>query len=328
MRGPASLPPLAAALDDATRAAFEQVFSDNAAQVALVREALARLLEGPRDADEDYVDLAVEGLLAHARHLARARGGLARAASMLDGPLRSRSPELMDRAWVPAWIRRTEMRILRTLGEALGFAAWSTLVDEALARPGAGSPLEAPAVGQPERHHERPHVYELAAGAGGLALYLAKSRGHELRLTASDLSADNVELMRAAALREGRSLAIEVRSALELRDVRDVDLFVCTLAAHHFRPGELVRALSQATAVARRGVLVLDLARSASALALTAVSGMVLHPFPPLVYDALQSVRRSYLPAELELLALVAGAKLVVSRPVAPAHVVLHAVGR
>lgn len=314
-RASARLPPLAAALDEALRSSLDAVLDDNAAQVGEVSEALARLAERPRELDADFVELAVEGLLAHARRLARERGGLGRLAAVLDGPLRSSSPELMDRAWVPAWVRRTEMRILRVLGERLGFAAWATLVDEVFrARPSDG--------GAP------PHVYELAAGAGGLALYLAKARVGELRLTSSDLSPDHVELLRAAALREGRPHHVEVRSAFDLRETDDVDLFVCTLAAHHLSPGELVRTIDQATRFSRRGLLVLDLTRSASALALTAVSGMVLHPFPPLVYDALQSVRRSYLPSELELFARVAGARLVVARPVAPAHVVLHAEGR
>ena len=48
-------------------------------------------------------------------------------------------------------------------------------------------------------------------------------------------------------------------------------------------------------------------------------------PFPPFVHDAVLSVRRSYHPSELALLAHLAGAQHVQARLLAPAFCELHA---
>jgi SAM-dependent methyltransferase len=277
-------------------------------------DACAALLAGDDAAAQRTLDEAAAALLGELRGAAPGDGALDRGAAMLDVVVRSDGPELLDVDAVPQRVKDFTMRLLHRANVVAGsYDVWTGAVCEAL-----GDRADA-------------HVYELAAGTGGYARHLARHHppGRHIRVTSSDLSAEYVAIGEAAARAEGISgVTWETRDALDLRALRergDVDLFLCTQAAHHLSAGQLVRMISQCVHAAPGGLLVIDLMRGATtALATLALSGLVA-PWPVLVYDGFQSVRRAYTPAELTLLARLAGATRVDARPYGPAWCLLHA---
>jgi SAM-dependent methyltransferase len=174
------------------------------------------------------------------------------------------------------------------------------------------------------------HVYDLAAGSGGFLRYAARAVGKrgtaEMRFTSSDLDPEFVELGAKAAARSRANVAFEKRDATNLKPLAgSVDLFVSTQSAHHLSPGLAVRMISEATRAASQGILIVDLRRSATMAIVGCLLDCVTAPFPPLMYDGILSFRRSYLAAEMELLARLAGAEKVDAYAKPPAHFVVHA---
>jgi hypothetical protein len=269
------------------------------------------LLESPEDPTaRAALATTVPRLL---QELRKSRGGAVdRGLSLLDQWTRSDALELLDRSSVPVFWNRTTVRALQHVnGLAGSYATWRALVLEATA-------------GMADAH-----VYELAAGSGGFARDLDHHASDRVRITASDRSVEYVELGRRLAEREGPSrIQFEVCDATDLRAVRargDVDLFLCTQAAHHFPPGLLVQLLSHAIVSAKAGILLIDLARSVSAALGTALVALVAAPWPGLIMDGFQSVRRAYSPSELSLLARLAGAEHVEAAALGPAWCTLRA---
>jgi SAM-dependent methyltransferase len=298
-------------LDKEREARVDRVLDQAPREVDLIRDACDVLLESPQDpAARAALATTVPPLL---QELRKSRGGAVdRGLSLLDQWTRSDAPELLDRSSVPVFWNRTTVRALQHVnGLAGSYATWRALVLEATA-------------GMADAH-----VYELAAGSGGFARDLAHHASDRVRITASDRSVDYVELGRRLAEQAGLShIQFEVCDASDLRAVRargDVDLFLCTQAAHHFPPGPLVQLLSHAMVSAKAGILVIDLARSVSAAFGTALVALVAAPWPGLIMDGFQSVRRAYTPSELSLLARLAGAQHVEAAAFGPAWCTLRA---
>jgi 2-polyprenyl-3-methyl-5-hydroxy-6-metoxy-1,4-benzoquinol methylase len=237
---------------------------------------------------------------------------VSRGASRLDEWVRTERLELLDLDAVPESAKRIGMRILHWVNLTIGsYPVWQREVLEALG--GLG----------------RAHVHDLAAGTGGFALWLAEHPAPEceMRLTSSDLVASYVAIGAAAARRRGLPVAFETRNVLDLEEARGVDLFVCTQATHHLPPAVAVRMIHQAVRASDRGLLLIDLVRSLSTVAGT---GVVLGSNPlfvPIMRDGVLSVRRSYTPSELTLLARLAGARHVRSRVLGAGHYAFHARG-
>jgi len=256
------------------------------------------------------VDEEAARLLLSLRGWERLSGPPVRMAERLDRCVYTDMAEILDRERVPTVIKRATMRLLHHVNDRVGsYEQWTRMLGDAL-----GSLAEA-------------HVHDLAAGTGGFATYLARHPpvGRRLELTSSDLDPGYVAIGAERARRAGLEIHFEERNALSLRDARDVDLFVCTQATHHLGPGAVVRMIHQAIHVAPRGLLIIDLYRALSAVIGTTALIAVLAPFPPIVIDGMISVRRGWLPCELELLARIAGAKHIRTRSIGPVHCALHA---
>lgn len=313
------LPPIdraALRLDRFRAARIDDVLATRRDAVAEVRAACAALVEGPDAARARRVDRLAGELLRELRLVPSSAPRAVRALGRADDALRSEAPEILDGEGLPQGVKDLSMRLLHRVNVALGsYAVWTEAIVDAL-----GDAAEA-------------HVYDLAAGTGGYARHLARNppAGRRIRVTSSDLSPDYVAVGAARARAEGLTeIRWEPRDALDLRALRargDVDLFVCTQAVHHLTPGQVTRMIAQAAAASPGGLLVIDLCRSAlAALATPALVGLAA-PWPVLLFDGWQSVRRAYTPAEFELLARLAGVAEASARPWGPGWCVLRARG-
>lgn len=303
-------------LDRARGRRVDDVLSSRRGTAREVLDACDALLASPDARAAKAVDVYAAQLLSELRLTPSSAGAIDRGAARLDAALRSSAPEILDVEGVPQQLKDFTMRLLHKVNVSLGsYDVWTRAVLDALG------------------DHNDAHLYDLAAGTGGYARHLSRHRpaGRRLRVTSSDLSPEYVALGRREAERSHiTDVAWEARDALDLRALRernDVDIFLCTQAVHHLSPGQVVRMISQAIHTAPGGLLVVDICRSA----VTALGSLALislaTPWPVIVYDGFQSVRRSYTPAEFTLLARLAGAANVEAKPYGPAWCTLHARG-
>lgn len=311
-----ALPPIgrvAARLDAHRDARVAPLLSARRGATLAVREALDVLRDHDDPGAAGTVHRHARELLEELREHVQVPTPALRAARRVDQGLRSDGVELLDRHGFPHVLKTPTMLGLHWVNLALGsYPVWAGCVDAAL-----GSRTTA-------------RVYDLAAGTGGFARWLARNppAGRSLTLTTSDRDPGYVAAGARAAARDGASVRFETRDALDLRalrDARSVDMFLCTQAAHHLHPGQLVRMIAQSIEAAPGGILLLDLSRSLATALGTAGLLAAIAPWPVLLYDGVLSARRAYTPAELRLLAALAGADAIEARPLGPAHLLLHA---
>ena len=291
------LTPLGSRLDRQRREALPRLLAANAIDVSRA----ASLAPNPVD---DELATITHHLLGRLRD----SGGRGK---YLDALVRSDREEFLDLNWVPGIIKRVGMRRLHQYNRLSG-----------------GYPLFRKAIVEALRGQRDAHVYDLAAGTGGLARWLAAHppRGHQLRITSSDLEPSYLEIGRRTARRRGLELTFEARNACDLHEVKDVDLFVCTQATHHLGPVLLVQVIAQAIRASPGGLLVIDALRAANITLAVALSSAAFAPWlPHFAHDAALSVRRSWTPTELALLATLAGASRVEVAMRDPGYCVLHA---
>lgn len=149
-------------------------------------------------------------------------------------------------------------------------------------------------------------VLDLAAGHGGFALEatrMARARGLELAITATDVRPEYLALGEAAAEREGLPVEFAVQDALDLSDVApgEHDVILCTQSLHHFSPPMVARMFREATRVAGRGVVFIDGFRSVTHGVLVPTLGLLRYGDPAFAHDAWVSFRRFYAADELGL---------------------------
>lgn len=310
---PALSAPLAVRLDAALAAALPSLLRAEHAAVAHIAQLLDAVAQQPGPADLRALELGLAGLKNRLRQRACAGKPGLRAIAWLDRALASERAEIMDAAWAPRWLHTAEMRWLDKLNRDLdNYQRWQDLVLAAVA--------DVPDA----------RIEDVAAGAAGFLLWLAEhSPRRDLHLTASDYSADYVALGQDAARRASPTalpLAVVQRDATQLAQLAgQVDLIVSTQATHHMSAGLVARLLHQGLRAAHHGVLLIDVLRSFGGLLAASVGTHLSTPAPPLVIDAMQSVRRGFLPTELALLAYVAGASEVRAEAHGPAYAVLRA---
>ena len=153
-------------------------------------------------------------------------------------------------------------------------------------------------------------VLDLGTGAADTALAItrwARRHGREVRVLGVDWSARNLMVARA-------HVAADVGVRLLRADARrlplapaSVDYVISTLFLHHFAPHESVHLLRLAASVARRGVLMSDLARGWLPLAAFWLAQPVFARHPLTRHDGALSIRRAYTRAEVLALAQAAG---------------------
>ena len=224
----------------------------------------------------------------------------------LDQRLHDEREEIMDDPTIDPDVRAHSMKRLELLNESSGaHLLFARIIDQALG--------DNPA----------PHVYELAAGTGGLA----RSMGEHLRERRPGLRwtiSDRDEQVLAASPSDPSWLRAEGRDLLGAEPFPDADLFLCVQAAHHLPPG-LVLLLLHRGARARRGLLLLDVLRGVWVAGVAAFAATILARDRIVVLDGIQSARRAFTPAELALLARVAGLRVEDVGALGPAYLQLRA---
>lgn len=272
--------------------------------VAEVLEAEASSVERARAllADERPDLGALDAIARHLLERMRRRGPL----SAVDGWLRSEREEILDDPAIDPAVRERAMQRLERLTESSGaHLLFARAIDSAL-----GDVRE-------------PHIYEVAAGTGGLARAVGerlRRRRPGLRWTISDRD----ERVLAPSPSDPDWLRAETRDLRAPGPLPEADLFLCVQAAHHLPPG-LVSLLLHRGAAAPCGLLLIDVHRGPLVAGLAAVAASVLARDRIVTLDGVQSARRAFIPAELALLARTAGLRVKGAGPLGPAYLQLSA---
>jgi SAM-dependent methyltransferase len=211
-------------------------------------------------------------------------------------PPRRREPELMDGAGVDA----TELE--RGLADIRAVNRWLGGERTAL---GAITPLVRRLEGREVT------VLDVATGSGDLPLALsewARRAGLVVRVTATDLHPATLAAARAHTAAEPN---VQVRSAdaldLPFED-GSFDLAMCHTALHHFDDSDAVLVLRELDRVARYGLVVTDLSRSAPALlGAHLLAATVWRRHPVTRHDGPRSVAAAFTGREVRELAARAG---------------------
>ena len=156
-------------------------------------------------------------------------------------------------------------------------------------------------------------LLDVGTGVGDIpaaAARLARRRGLDLRLLGVERHG---AAAREAQRRNGVATCVANGCRLPLPD-RSVDYVLCSQLLHHFGADDAIRLLRELDRVARRGVVIADLRRSALAAA-----GIFLVSYPLLFHpttrrDAVISVFRGFSVAELGGLCRAAGVRPAVRR--------------
>lgn len=205
-------------------------------------------------------------------------------------------PELLDDPSFPEPARVHVLSRLDKLNELLGI--YDTFVE-----------LTLPAIERARASGASPvTLHDLAAGHAGFGLVLKERLGERVRVVASDIKDEYLELGRAEAKRRGLDLGFVVQDALSLGNLTEsgVDVFTCTQTLHHFPPGMVARMIGEAARAARTGLVFIDAERSLSAIALLAPFALLYGRSYAFVHDTVTSLRRMYYEEELALLASLA----------------------
>ena len=184
---------------------------------------------------------------------------------------------------------------------------------------------------QMESRFEGPmRILDLAAGHGGFALEvarMARARGLSIEITASDLLPEYLALGEAIAERERLAITFMQQDALDLSNIESgaFDLIVSTQSIHHFPIGMTARMFREAARIAGRGVVFIDACRSFTFAAVIPTLALLCYADAALAHDGFVSIRRSYCPEELGLVARLGPERDGVEVDwMAPAHCVLR----
>jgi ubiquinone/menaquinone biosynthesis C-methylase UbiE len=159
-------------------------------------------------------------------------------------------------------------------------------------------------------------VLDLATGSGDIPLAIsrwAKRHGTAMTIVASDLSEPILrEARKQLANHPKITLARYDARAVPLPD-KSVDIALCSLSLHHFRPDDAVHVLREMDRIARHGFILNDLRRGRIGYAAAWLAAHITTRNRLTRNDAPLSIRRAYTPDELaDLLqrAGVAGARI------------------
>jgi SAM-dependent methyltransferase len=156
-------------------------------------------------------------------------------------------------------------------------------------------------------------LLDVGTGVGDIpaaAARLARRRGIDLRLIGLER---HFAAAGEARRRHGTAACVADGFQLPLRD-RSVDYVLCSQLLHHFGAAAAVRLLGELDRVARHGVVVADLRRSALAASGIYLASFPLRCHPTTRRDAVISVFRGFTAAELGALCGAAGVRAEVRR--------------
>jgi 2-polyprenyl-3-methyl-5-hydroxy-6-metoxy-1,4-benzoquinol methylase len=172
-------------------------------------------------------------------------------------------------------------------------------------------------------------VLDVASGHGGFAVAaarLAADAGLPAELTASDIKPEYLSLGEKTAREKALDVRFVLQDALDLTNLRpgSYDVLTCTQSLHHFSPGQVAVMFSEASRVARRGVVFIDGERGALNAAAIASLGLFVFRDRAFTHDVLISFRRFFVAEELQLLAaLTPLGRAATARWIPPGHCVL-----
>lgn len=153
-------------------------------------------------------------------------------------------------------------------------------------------------------------VLDVGTGAADLpraVAHWARDQRRDVRVVGLDWSARNLAVARAHTT-AGRGLSLLRADAGRLPLAPgSVDYVVSTLFLHHLQPNAVTALLRAAASLARRGVIMSDLARGWLPLAAFKLVAPVFAHHPMTRHDGALSIRRAYTRAELGALAAEAG---------------------
>ncbi|MFN8541332.1 MAG: methyltransferase domain-containing protein [Thermomicrobiales bacterium] len=221
-------------------------------------------------------------------------------------------PELLDDLAMDPAALAGNLRDIRRFNR---FLRWDAAVAREVARLFRAS---APAQG--------PAILDVGCGSGDITLAVAtrlRRDGHAPRLTCADL---HRPILVAARRHIGAATPCDYLCADGLRlplPDRAVDLALCSSTLHHFPPAEAAHLLRELARVARRAVVVSDLARGwPTYLGARALTAVATHN-PVTRHDGVASALRAYTAAEVRALAAEAGLRGALVRDQWPGRLIL-----
>jgi len=253
-----------------------------------------RIRAGAPGARAELAALAEEALTCMREEVHRratAAGRIPRLAARGDARWNDCSAEeLLDDPELDVSLRTSIMAALDTFNDSI--ALYERFLDNLL-------PLVRPS--GPTR------VLDLAAGHGGFALCAAaraRSRGLDLRFTATDVKREYLDLGERMARARDLPVHFAVQDAFDLSNLEtgSYEIVLCTQSLHHFPAGRIALMFQAATGVAGAGVVFVDACRSSLSATYAAVYAALCRQPPAWVHDAWVSTRKAFVPDELELL--------------------------
>jgi 2-polyprenyl-3-methyl-5-hydroxy-6-metoxy-1,4-benzoquinol methylase len=227
---------------------------------------------------------------------------------------RNRHPEWMDEPGIDVQLHLTALRGLERINVVSGTvrAVWRPL--ERVARRTPSTPLT---------------VLDVASGAGDLAIGLARrarAKGVKLLIDGCDISPTAIAHASRRARERGQAVRFFQHDAFTPLE-RAYDVVICSLFLHHLDDEQVVRLLRALAAAARSTVIVSDLERSATGMALAWLGTRVLTRSPVVHVDGPRSVRAAFTRGEAAGLAARAGLTSYTIRPHWPCRWLLVAEG-
>jgi 2-polyprenyl-3-methyl-5-hydroxy-6-metoxy-1,4-benzoquinol methylase len=174
---------------------------------------------------------------------------------------------------------------------------------------------------QPAREPLR--ILDLACGGGDVAVWLARRaqrRNYPWRFLGVDRSSTALQVARERARAAQASVDFSEFDVLGDPLPAGFDVITCSLFLHHLSDAEALCLLRSAATVARRGVIVSDLARSNINECLTWLGCQFVTRSPVVHKDGPISIRAAFSLAEARTLAAAAGMPQAVVRAQFPAR--------
>jgi SAM-dependent methyltransferase len=155
-------------------------------------------------------------------------------------------------------------------------------------------------------------IADLGTGSGKLALYLrdlARKHKRELQIYPVDFSSRVLGLAQ-----ENISSSLDIHliqaNALQLPFApKSIDFFISSMFLHHFEPESLLELLGNAYEIAVHGIVMADIVRGILPLAAFRLIQPIFARQYLTHHDGLVSIRRAYIPEELNAIVQAAGIK-------------------
>lgn len=218
-------------------------------------------------------------------------------ASWLPLAQREEADELLDLGQGTQAEMETSLRDLWRINRYLGGVAALTrpLFPRLRAASRDGSPLT---------------VVDIGAGSGEIALLIArwaKRNGIRLNMIALDLTARHLQIARRTLPPDSGVQLVQANALCLPFAPGEVDYFISSLFLHHLAPDVLTELLRHCYQLARRGLVMSDVARGLLPLVGFTLVQPIFARSPITRYDGVVSARRAYTPGELTRLCAEAG---------------------